>query len=67
MFYRQCAMFIVYLKNRREPKFQALLRGVKEGESIGPAFTHAYRQSLEDVWQAFVADIRAMKADESPR
>jgi hypothetical protein len=65
MFYRQSALFIGYVKKRDDQSFQEFLLGIEDGDSLEEAFTDAYGQSLEGVWQQFVSEIRTMNTAES--
>lgn len=57
MFYRQCMMFVEYLKTSDESGFQKLLLSVESGERFSEAFQTAYAEQLKELWGDFLQEI----------
>ncbi len=54
LFYRQAAMFVAFLHDIDEEKFKTFIVAVAGGKAFASAFTDAYHQSIENLWDKFV-------------
>jgi len=56
MFYRQCMMFVVYLKNIDEQKYRSFLLCIQDGAGFSESFHDAFDVSLAEIWNEFLTE-----------
>lgn len=57
MFYRQCGLFVSYLRNQAPDRFQELVRHIEQGRSFREAFAEAYGTSVQSWWRTYLETI----------
>lgn len=67
MFYRQSAMFIAFVRSADENKFMHVLRALNAGSDLEEAFTHAYGQAINPLWQRFISSSQTSFEKGGPR
>jgi len=58
MFYRQSGIFVHYLHDRDPAEFAQLLDALRRTKDLQPAWTIAYKESVDDVWAHFVRELK---------
>lgn len=53
MFYRQCSMFVFYLKHRDEVGFRAFIMEIEDGENFEKTFRKVFGVSVGEAWKEF--------------
>ena len=58
MFYRQCSLFVGYLKTLSEIHFGLFILAIEDGGDFGKSFRSVYGMSIDDMWQDFTTSLR---------
>jgi len=54
MFYRQAGMFVEFMHDIDEEKFKTFILAVEDGKAFETAFTDAFQQPIDKLWDEFV-------------
>lgn len=65
MFYRQCMLFVQFMKEYDEKAFQKFLVNVEDGRSFKNGFVTAYGIELSGLWERFVEKSRTSAANQA--
>lgn len=57
MFYRQSFMFVSYLKNIDQSKFQSFLMEITDGNNFERSFNSIYKNTIDSEWEKFILKI----------
>jgi hypothetical protein len=57
MFYRQSMMFVAYLEDIDEKRYQSFLLAIQDGAGFSESFHNAYDASLAEIWKEFLTEI----------
>jgi len=63
MFYRQSGMFIQYLHDHDPAAFANLLDALRQTKDLRPAWTIAYKRSVDELWGEFINKIQRINAE----
>jgi hypothetical protein len=58
MFYRQCMLFVAFMRKSNETSFRKFLIAIQSGEEFSTAFTIAYNKDLAKLWGEFIEEIQ---------
>ena len=58
MFYRQCMLFVAFMRKSNEISFSTFLIAIQNGEEFSTAFTMAYNENLSKLWGEFIEEIQ---------
>lgn len=58
MYYRQCMLFVSFLRSNNEEEFRNLLISILNGKSFASAWKENYNNNLSFYWDSFLQDIK---------
>lgn len=58
MFYRQSFMFVSYIKNIDQSKFQSFLMEIMDGNNFEGSFNSIYKNTIDIEWEKFILEIK---------